>query len=132
MNIESRDLVKSRYYLIVLWVLPQIIMLLSYLAETPLLGWVWASCLFIMGVGCVINAYRCGRLHCFFTGPFFILGASWSIAHEIGLITMDDNGWLIIGITMLIGGCSGTYIPEWIWGQYQKIEKTRLDKDDTC
>jgi hypothetical protein len=28
-----------------------------------------------MGVACIVNALRCGRVHCYLTGPFFLLMA---------------------------------------------------------
>jgi len=37
-----------------------------------------------MGGACLVNAVRCGRLHCYVTGPFFLLGA-------IGLVFYQAN-----------------------------------------
>jgi hypothetical protein len=34
---------------------------------------VWPTLLTFMGVACLLNARRCGRIHCYFTGPFFLL-----------------------------------------------------------
>src|SRR6266852_7249120 len=36
-------------------------------------GWrtaVWTAALSIMGTACLANAVRCGRVHCYITGPF--------------------------------------------------------------
>jgi len=36
---------------------------------------IWTVALTTMGVGCVANALRCGRVHCYLTGPFFLIMA---------------------------------------------------------
>lgn len=33
---------------------------------------VWPGALITMGAACTVNATRCGRLHCYFTGPVFL------------------------------------------------------------
>src|SRR2546421_2620487 len=46
----------------------------------------WTLSLGFMGTICLLNASRCGRIHCYFTGPFFILGAVTSLGYGIGLL----------------------------------------------
>jgi len=50
-----------------------------------------------MGVGCLVNVSRCGRLHCYITGPVFLL------AGEFSLLPMDGGIFLlaVLGITTL-------------------------------
>ena len=42
----------------------------------------WPVAFTWMGIACVFNATRCGRMHCYFTGPFFLLLAAVSAAHR--------------------------------------------------
>ncbi len=81
-------------------------------------GVVWALCLSVFGFGCVSNAMRCGRLHCYFTGPFLLVMAVSSLLHGFGLISLGSLGWLWIGLVTLVGGIGLAVVPERIWGQY--------------
>jgi len=39
------------------------------------IAFVWAAMFAWMGTGCILNALRCHRLHCYISGPVFFLGA---------------------------------------------------------
>ena len=54
---------------------------------------VWAVCLGVMAAGCLMNALRCGRMHCYFTGPFFILMGLASLSYGFGWLPLGTNGW---------------------------------------
>jgi len=75
---ESRDILSSRWRVFMLYWLPAI----AIVAVGPLAissGWravVWTVALATMGTACIVNALRCGRVHCYLTGPFFFLMAS--------------------------------------------------------
>jgi hypothetical protein len=68
-----------------------------------------------MGVACLINARRCGRVHCYFTGPFFLLVSVASLLRGLGIISVE---WAWIGGIALAGGILLSCVPEWIWGKY--------------
>ena len=53
----------------------------------------WATSLAFMGVTCLANAARCGRIDCFFTGPFFTLGAIASPGYGLGFLPLGLSGW---------------------------------------
>ena len=64
---NTRDLTASpAAYL--LWYVP-IAAIIAGSFWTPGRDWLWASAFAVMGIGCVVNASRCQRLHCYFTGP---------------------------------------------------------------
>jgi len=73
-----------------------------------------------MGVVCLVNASRCGRIHCLFTGPFFILGAVSSLGYKLGLLPLGPFGWQWIGTVTIIGGIALTCIPELVLGRYRR------------
>ena len=64
------DLVSTRAAL-VLWWLPTTLVLIG-LAAPSLRLWLWIPSFALMGIACLANARRCGRLHCFLTGPLFL------------------------------------------------------------
>jgi len=59
--------------------------------NTLMIALVWSVGLAVMGLACVVNARRCGRVHCHFTGPYM----------------------LAFAIAFLIYG-SGIYQPAWL------------------
>src|SRR5258708_4709121 len=71
-----------------------------------------------MAAECLVNARRCGRLHCFITGPFFLLLAGVSLLYGLGVLPLGPHGWQWLVNTLLIGGCVLTCVPEWLFGRY--------------
>ena len=80
---------------------------------------VWTGACLIMAVGCLVNAMRCGRLHCYMTGPFFLLGAIASLTYGLGVLPLGSHSWGIIGYTLLAGVVFLTYLPEYFLGRYR-------------
>lgn len=77
---------------------------------------IWAILFVWMGTGCILNARRCHRLHCYISGPTFLLGAAVLGLLAAGLVALGphalDN---IVGITLVVALLS--FIPE-IWKKY--------------
>jgi hypothetical protein len=73
-----------------------------------------------MAAGCLINARRCGRIHCYFTGPFLSLMALASLSYGFGWLPLGSGGWnWIAGVTLagaVILGC----VPELLFGKYRR------------
>ncbi len=78
----------------------------------------WPALLAFMAAACLVNARRCGRLHCFITGPFFLLLAGVSLLYGLGVLPLGPHGWQWLVNTLLIGGCVLTCVPEWLFGRY--------------
>lgn len=70
----------------------------------------------LIGAGCTLNALRCGRTHCYFTGPLFLALALASFLQGLQLI---DVGWGLIGNVALIGGVGLTLLPDLLLGRYR-------------
>lgn len=81
---------------------------------------VWSASLTVMGAACVANAARCGRVHCYLTGPFFLLMALASLLFGLGLLPLGRSGWNLIGLTILIGGIALCCLPELFLGKYRQ------------
>ena len=77
-------------------------------------AWLWVPSLAVAGSACVANASRCGRSHCFVTGPLFLLGALATLLDATGLVAID---WRWVGIA-IVAGTAGGYGLEWIRGKY--------------
>jgi hypothetical protein len=67
-----------------------------------------------IGVGCVINARHCGRVHCRIDGILFPLLSVVGLLNVIGIVSLSWNVyWLVF---LLILGAS--FIPELVWKRY--------------
>jgi hypothetical protein len=86
-------------------------------------GAVWAAALVTMGAGCVVNALRCGRVHCYATGPFFLLMAAVAVFYGLGMVPLGPRGWNTIALVTLIGGVTLYYLPEALFGKYRQLRR---------
>jgi len=84
-------------------------------------AWAWPPLLAWMGVACLMNARRCGRRHCYYTGPFFSGLAVVSLVYGLGLsgFTATDQGWHWIGGVLIGGWLVLHYGVEAVWGKYR-------------
>jgi hypothetical protein len=119
---ESRDILSSRSRVFILYWGPAIaIVVVAPLAISS--GWrafVWTVALATMGMACVVNALRCGRVHCFLTGPFFFLMALVALSYSLGILHLGGNGWNLLGLITLIGAIALWCLPEMFLGRYRK------------
>jgi hypothetical protein len=81
---------------------------------------VWSAALSTMGTACIVNAVRCGRLHCYITGPFFLAMAVVTLLYGLGVVPLGANGWNLIGITILAGAIALCFLPELLFWRYRK------------
>ena len=78
-------------------------------------GWrtaVWTVALATLGAACIANALRCGRAHCYLTGPFFLLMALVVLSYGLGILRLRGNGWNMLGLMALIGAIALWHLPE--------------------
>jgi hypothetical protein len=119
---SSRDFLSSPLSVFALFWLPAIAILVT---GTPLVsaGWrtaVWTLALTVMGIACIANASRCGRTHCYITGPFFLLLAAVTLLYGLGILTLAGNGWSPIGLTILVGAVALCCLPDLVLGKYRQ------------
>lgn len=84
-----------------LWCLPALALIIG-LNWVAARAWLWIPAFLVMGVACLVNAARCGRLHCFVTGPVYLLAAIYVALAASGLVPMRPNILLlvVVGITI--------------------------------
>jgi hypothetical protein len=80
-----------------------------------------------MGVACIANAARCGRTHCYVTGPFFLAMAIVTFLYGVGIVRLGTNGWNVIGLTILVGAIALSCLPELFFGKYRKARARAAD-----
>lgn len=90
----------------------------SYFASAPRpIAIVWMVSFVWMGTGCVLNARRCHRLHCYISGPAFFLGAAALGLFAGGIALLGPHALKnIISITPAVALLS--FVPEMIGRKY--------------
>lgn len=116
MNGAGRDLFGGAGLL--LWILPIVLLVVSVKLGGVYPAVVWPLALAFMGGVCLVNARRCGRRHCFYTGPYFLLLAVLSLLYGLGILDLGTRGWSRLSLALLIGGFLLTCGPEWRSGRY--------------
>ena len=117
---KSRDILANPKASTVLFLLPAIAIAVT--EKSVFAGWrtvVWTGSLTIMGTACTINAARCGRVHCYVTGPFFLVMAVVTLLYGIGILPLGGHGWNLISLTILVGAVALCCLPEVIFGKYR-------------
>ncbi len=117
---ESGDLTDGALSSFLFWKLPAVVVVGVALLDVGSVGQalVWAPSLAIGGAACVANILRCRRIHCYFTGPFFLLMAAVSLLHGVGALPLGEEGWTWIELVTLIGAIALGTLPELVWGRY--------------
>jgi hypothetical protein len=78
---------------------------------------VWVLMFVWMGTGCVLNALRCHRLHCYISGSAFFLGAVALTLFAMGVAPLGEHSLNnIVGITLCAVLLS--FVPEMTWRKY--------------
>ncbi len=109
---SSRDLAASPVGFALHWGLPIIGMLSVISLPHPVKTWIWVAALVWMGGACLWNAWRCGRRHCYWTGPFLLLMTLPVLAYGYGVLPLGAEGWKWLGISIGIGAALITAITE--------------------
>ena len=100
------------------WCLPLCIGFAANLFALPARGLalIWMVLFVWTGTGCILNARRCHRLHCYISGPAFLVGAGSLGLLAAGLLPLGSHSLnSIVGVTLLAALLS--FVPE-IWKKY--------------
>lgn len=98
-----------------LWYLPIALLVVGLNWERGRV-WLWIPAFVVMGVGCLVNAARCGRLHCYLTGPLFILAAVFVALSAFGVVKLRPDLFLLI----VLGASCLALCAEIPLGRYRK------------
>jgi hypothetical protein len=112
------DWSNNRRSYVLAWGLPTALLIVGILVPAPIRTVVWAGSLVWMGMACVANAARCGRTHCYLTGPFFLAMAAVTVAHGTGMISLGSQGWLWIGAAVAVATVVLWIVPERLFGRF--------------
>jgi hypothetical protein len=79
------------------WWLPQLVIVAALLLPPAARGVIWVIALAWMGTACLLNSRRCGRMHCRFTGPYYLAMILPTLLLGAGMIPLDSMDGLSWG-----------------------------------
>jgi len=115
---SNRDWAAKPLTFMLYWGLPIVAMLAAIFTLHPAKTLIWTAALLWMGCLCILNALRCGRVHCFFTGPFFIVMSIVVVMHGYEIVWLGAEGWKWLGLSIGLGGGGLWCLTEKIIGRY--------------
>jgi hypothetical protein len=107
-----RDLVAG-WSALYLWIVPTVLIVVGALVP-PLRTVIWIPAFAVMGLSCLVNARRCGRLHCHATGPLFLLAALLTALAAVGVELLRWQAVLALAAL----GTVLAFAVEWARGRY--------------
>ena len=114
----EKDLLGSRWATGLLWIAPWVLIVISAKAGTVVHTAVWTISFAVMGAACLVNARRCGRRHCFYTGPLFLIAALLSLLYVWGILPLGPHGWTWISGIAVVGAVLACCGLEMLMGKY--------------
>lgn len=99
----------------ILWYLPIVLLVVGLNWDRGRV-WLWIPAFAVMGAGCLANAIRCRRIHCYFTAPLYLLAAVFVALSALGVVTLHPKLFLLI----VLGACCVALCAEIPLGKYRK------------
>src|SRR5216684_3738110 len=100
---RSRDWLRTPRTNLLAWWIPQAAILAGLLVPVPTRAAIWIVALTWMGTACILNARRCGRTHCRYTGPYYLAMIAPVLVLTSGIVSTDRYAWLFLGVLILAG-----------------------------
>jgi len=114
----ERDWVGDAWSFVLAWGLPAGVLIAGVLLPTPIRTIFWTGALLWAGAACLMNAKRCGRTHCRFTGPFFLVMAVVTVFYGTGILWLGSNGWFVLALVIGLGFAALWWGSEALFGKY--------------
>ena len=77
---------------------------------------IWIIALIWMGTACILNARRCSRTHCRYTGPYYLAMIAPVIV--LGIVSAEANKWMLLGVFIVGGSGLIWWATERTWGKF--------------
>jgi hypothetical protein len=99
----ARDWLGSVHTSLLAWWVPKAVILAGLFVPVSVRALIWIIALIWMGSACILNARRCNRTHCRYTGPYYLTMIVPVIALGAGLVTVGILGWVCLAVIILGG-----------------------------
>ena len=115
---RANDWAGSQRAFLVVWGIPLLVLIAAAFVEPIPRTLAWSGVLAWMGAACLMNARRCGRTHCRYTGPYYLLLIIPVALHGFGVMPLGQWAWWVLGALILFGGKVIWFGTEARWGRY--------------
>jgi hypothetical protein len=116
---DARDWTGSPRLVWLLWKLPWLVVILGAFCSPTPRALLWGAAFTVAGVGCLANALRCGRRHCFYTGPWYLAAAGATLGYASGGPRPSSWGWWLLVCGTWVGVRVLCLVSERRWGMYR-------------
>jgi hypothetical protein len=114
----SADWLASLRTNVLAWWLPQAGIIAGLFVPVPSRTVIWIIALIWMGTACILNARRCGRTHCRYTGPYYLAMIVPVLMFGLGVVSAGFYGWLALAATIILGSKIIWWATERAWGKF--------------
>src|SRR6266436_1595746 len=114
----SRDWLANTRTSALAWWIPQVAIVGGLFVPVAVRAVIWIIALIWMGTACIVNARRCNRTHCRYTGPYYLAMIVPVMALGAGLVTVGTLGWVWLGLIILGGSGLIWWATERAWGKF--------------
>jgi hypothetical protein len=114
----SRDWLANTRTSALAWWIPQVTIVGGLFVPVPIRAAIWIIALIWMGTACILNARRCNRTHCRYTGPYYLAMIVPVLALGSGVVSVDFYGWLALACVILLGSKLIWWVTERMWGKF--------------
>jgi hypothetical protein len=114
----SRDWLKSPRTTALAWWIPHGAIIAALFLPVSLRAVIWILALAWMGTACILNAKRCGRTHCRYTGPYYLAAIVPVLALGADILHADLLGWGALAAVILLGAKLIWWATERFWGKF--------------
>jgi hypothetical protein len=115
---RSRDWLRNPRSSLLAWWIPEAAILAGLLVPVMARAAIWFIALLWMGTACILNARRCGRTHCRYTGPYYLAMIAPVLVLASGIVSTDLYAWLLLGFLIVAGGKIIWWATERAWGKF--------------
>src|SRR5258707_15379849 len=114
----TRDWLDSVHTSLLAWWMPKAAILAGLFAPVPARAVIWIVALIWMGAACILNARRCNRTHCRYTGPYYLAMIVPVISLGTGIVTVGLLGWISLALLIVAGSGLLWGAPNASWGKF--------------
>jgi hypothetical protein len=114
----ARDWLGSAHTSMLAWWIPKAAILAGLLVPESIRALIWIVALIWMGAACILNARRCNRTHCRYTGPYYLTMIVPVLALGMGVVSAGIYGWISLGVLIIGGSGLIWWATERAWGKF--------------
>src|SRR6267142_3444737 len=114
----SRDWLGSVHTSLLAWWMSKAAILAGLFVPVSARAVIWIIALIWMGTACILNARRCNRTHCRYTGPYYLAMIVPVFVLGMGVVSAEIYAWVVLGVLIVAGSKLIWWTTERAWGEF--------------